>query len=238
MATTNEIAELYVATFNRAADADGLAYWISDGTAATTELTDLNEIAAAMLLSPEASTLYAGLNREDTVIRMYENLFNRTVDATDSGVIYWVSGEGSAVADEEMILALINGALGTDATVIANKAAVGIAFADAGMNDTAQAISVMQDVDGTAASVTAALVAIGSDNAQYLTAGQDILTGGAGEDTFIARGNGSLDNADIIDGGAGTDTIEVMLDNDETAESPLVKKCRGFKSSSSGYYSR
>ena len=41
MATRTEIAKLYVATFNRAADADGLAYWVSDGTASTTILTDM-----------------------------------------------------------------------------------------------------------------------------------------------------------------------------------------------------
>jgi len=56
----------------------------------------------------------------------------------------------------------------------------------------------------------------------FLTEGQDILTGTDEDDTFVARGNGSLDNADIINGGAGVDTIEVMLDNGETAESPLV----------------
>ena len=56
----------------------------------------------------------------------------------------------------------------------------------------------------------------------YLTGSMDMLTGTAGDDTFIARGNNSLNNEDNIDGGAGTDTIEVMLDNAETAESPLV----------------
>lgn len=59
-------------------------------------------------------------------------------------------------------------------------------------------------------------------NIFYLTSAADHIVGTAGDDTFIARGNSSLNNADIIDGGAGVDTIEVMLDNGETAESPLV----------------
>jgi len=57
----------------------------------------------------------------------------------------------------------------------------------------------------------------------YMSASQDFVFAGAGNDTIVARGNGSFDNADVIDGGAGdADTIEVMLDNGETAESPLV----------------
>lgn len=55
-----------------------------------------------------------------------------------------------------------------------------------------------------------------------LTPDQDILVGTAADDLFIARGNSSLDNADMLDGGAGTDTLEVMLDNNETAESPML----------------
>ena len=224
MATRTDIAKLYVATFNRAADAAGLAYWISDGTASTTSLTDMDAIAAAMLQSPEASSMYAGLSREDTVIKMYDNIFNRTVDATDAGIMYWTSGAGSSVADNEMVNALVNGALGNDSTTINNKGTVGLAFADAGLNDVAQAISVMQDVNADATTVTSATNSIsafvGNGNTIYLSNGQDILSGTSGNDTFVARGNSSLDNADIIDGGAGTDTVTVMLDNGETAESP------------------
>lgn len=222
MATRNEIAELYVATFNRAADAAGLDYWVGVSDAGDS----INKIASDMLLSSEAANLYAGLNREDTVIKMYANMFNRTVDGTDTGVQYWTTGEGSAIDSSEMILALINGALGADKTTMTNKATVGVAFADAGLNDVGQAISVMQDVTNISASVTVATDAIsasvGEGNTFLLTTGQDILTGTSGNDTFIARGNSSLTNADMIDGGAGTDTLEVMIDNAESAESPLV----------------
>lgn len=231
MATKQQIAELYVATFNRAADASGLAYW--DGSASVSStLTNIEDIAKAMLASTEASAIYAGLSREDTVIKMYSNLFNRTVDAADSGVIYWTSGAGASVSSDSMILALVNGALGADKQTIDNKVTVGQAFAAAGNNDVAQAISVMQDVTSNSATVQDALLAIDSSSVtlnHYLTTGQDMAMGGSGSDMFIARGNSSLDNADIIDGKGGIDTIEVMLDNNETAESPLVTNVEVLK---------
>jgi hypothetical protein len=223
MATRQEIAKLYVATFNRAADASGLAYW--DGTGAvTTSLTDIEDIASAMLESPEAAALYAGLDREATVIKMYDNLFNRTVDGTDTGVIYWVSGGGSTVDLNLMIKALIDGALGADKTTINNKATVGTAFADAGLDSISQAISVMQDVTSDSSTVTDALQVInevaGNGNTYSLTTGTDTITGTAGDDMFEAYlGQNStaggvsntLSSADKLAGGAGEDSLYAQI---------------------------
>ncbi len=223
MATRQEIAKLYVATFNRAADASGLAYW--DGTGAvTTSLTDIEDIASAMLESPEAAALYAGLDREATVIKMYDNLFNRTVDGTDTGVIYWVSGGGSTVDLNLMIKALIDGALGADKTTINNKATVGTAFADAGLDSISQAISVMQDVTSDSSTVTDALQVInevaGNGNTYSLSTDTDIITGTAGDDMFEAYlGQNStaggvsntLSSADKLAGGAGEDSLYAQI---------------------------
>lgn len=156
MATDLQIATLYSATFNRAADADGLAYWISDGTSATTSLTSLEDLAAAMTDSAEYQALYASSDREATVISMYSNLFDRTVDATDSGVDYWVNGAGSTIPLNKMIIGLINGADATDTAVVDNKAAVVLYYADQGLNDTTVAKTVMAGVTGDAATVTSA----------------------------------------------------------------------------------
>ncbi len=223
MATRQEIAKLYVATFNRAADASGLAYW--DGTGpVTTGLTDIEDIAAAMLESPEAAALYSGLDREATVIKMYDNLFNRTVDGSDTGVIYWVNGGGSTVDLNLMIKALIDGALGTDKTTINNKATVGTAFADAGLDSVSQAISIMQDVSSDSSSVTEALKVInevaGNGNLYTLSSDNDIITATAGDDTFeaylsqnsLAGGvSNTLSSGDKLDGGAGEDSLYAQL---------------------------
>ena len=84
-ATKEEIAELYIATFNRAADADGLAYWDGTGipgTGAKTYLTDIGDIAEGLLSSPEVQAMYGDpfatdFNREDFVISLYKNILNK-----------------------------------------------------------------------------------------------------------------------------------------------------------------
>lgn len=163
--TQHKVAKLYVATFNRAADAAGLAYW--DGSAAIhTNLVDINDIAAAIVLSDEYNTLYGGLTREETVIAMYANLFNKVVDNTDSGVIYWTN---DATPLNLMILALINGAEAAsgdpaDAAVLANKTSVGIAFANAGMNDKDNAKNVMKNVTSDVSTVSTAISYITNNN--------------------------------------------------------------------------
>jgi S-layer protein len=102
--TRQQVAELYVATFNRAPDAAGLAYCVA-------ELTGSEEAPANMTHSV-------------------------------------------------MIEAMKNGAIGDDATLIANKTAVAQAFADAGLNDVALAASVLAGVTTDTATVSAAQGAI------------------------------------------------------------------------------
>ena len=228
MATRTEIAELYVATFNRAADADGLAYWISDGTPDTTVLTDLEDIAIAMIASPEYSALYAGLDREATIIEMYSNLFNRTVDGTDAGVQYWATGDGASVGIDAMIIALINGADTADKATLDAKTTVGLAFADAGLNDVSDATTVMSTVTSDAATVAAALDAIEdlsgvTGDTFQLTSGTDRGTDFTGTDAgdqfeaFIAQNpfsggvSNTLSSADRLDGGAGIDTLTAEI---------------------------
>jgi len=237
MATKTEIVKLYVATFNRAADADGLNYWISDGTANTTILTDIEDIATGMLASPEASALYAGEDREAMIIDMYSNLFNRTVDATDAGVQYWATGEGSSIPENKMIIALINGAKDDDATILDNKAEVGEYFANKGYNDIEAAKKVMDGVTANKATVDAAILEIAAlpkeateateatgttGDTLSLNVTADHITGTDANDTIYAdiqqNAEGAIANAlstgDVIDGGAGSDILKTTMMND------------------------
>jgi hypothetical protein len=130
MAVTREqVAKLYVATFNRAPDADGLDYWVNDSG-----LT-LEGIAQSFFDQAETQTKYpAGTSSSAFVTAIYANLFNRAPDA--DGLAYWVKDlDEGKVTQDKMILAVVNGALGNDARTLANKAAVGLYFADAGLEN-------------------------------------------------------------------------------------------------------
>ena len=227
MATREQIAELYIATFNRAADADGLSYWDGTGmpeTGEKTSLTELEDIAEALLDSPEVKAMYGdpsseSFDREAFIIKLYANILNRTVDATDDGVIYWV---GSDISNAKMIIALINGAKAetgdpVDRATLENKLEVGLAFADADLNDVAFAISIMEPVTNDDATVISAKEEIDGMAPQVvgetftLTIGADTFTGTDADDTINAyiatnsiNGNNqdTISNIDIIDGGA------------------------------------
>jgi hypothetical protein len=167
IATREQIAEVYVASFNRAADGDGLAYWDGSGMPKS-ELTDIIEIAEAMLASPEIVEMYGdpssdGFDREAFIIKLYANLFNKTVDGTDEGVQYWV--KSTDISNAKMIIALINGAKGEfgdpkDKAILENKTAVGLDFADSGLNNVEEAKAVMSGVTDDVATVETAKVKI------------------------------------------------------------------------------
>jgi hypothetical protein len=169
-ATREQIAEIYIATFNRAADADGLSYWDGTGmpgTGAKSSLTDIEDIAEALLGSAEVKDMYGdpfsdGFDRESFVIKLYDNILNKKVDGTDEGVKYWVSSD---VSNAKMILALLEGAKADtgdpmDKATLSNKLEVGLAFADAGLNDVSKAKSVMSGVTSDYGSVSSAKAVI------------------------------------------------------------------------------
>lgn len=164
-AEKNDVAKLYVATFNRAADAIGLAYWDGSSQVHTT-LVKLEDIASAIVDGDEYIALYGGMDRERAIIEMYSNLFNRVVDGTDEGLQYWTIGNGSSIPMNLMILALINGAEAPtgnpiDAAVLANKTSIGVAFANAGLNDKSQARDIMMGITEDNLTVSAALASFG-----------------------------------------------------------------------------
>jgi hypothetical protein len=89
--------------------------------------------------------------------RLYQNLFDRTPPADDTGLAYWVSGGGAIVTIDKLVLALINGAGCTDAKTLLNRAAVATYYTDNYPTyDKAEAAKAVVNVDSTDASVAAA----------------------------------------------------------------------------------
>ncbi|ADR34762.1 hypothetical protein Sulku_2102 [Sulfuricurvum kujiense DSM 16994] len=160
MPSYNDIAKLYVATFNRAPDAAGLSYWVYDSGLSR------EGIAQSFFDQPETQTRYpSGTSNTDFVTSIYNNLFNRDPEA--AGLAYWVGElDAGRVSRDTAILAFIDGALNTalgqDATILTNKQTVGLDFANHDLNDVNLASTVMDAVGADAATVTLALQLISS----------------------------------------------------------------------------
>lgn len=154
MATTQEVQALYIGLLGRAADKEGLQFWINDIASGNRTLDDVREAFAA---SPEFQATYGGLSgdRDALVSTIYANLFERAPDA--EGLAYWV---GTSLTADELIAAFIQYASPADQTVLTNKVLVAEVYTNvAGTDgfDTADAAAIVADVNGDLSSVTTAL---------------------------------------------------------------------------------
>lgn len=158
MATTSaQVQQLYVAYLGRAADKAGLDYWLNELNGDEPTLTLENLRSNFVNEQPEYTDAYAGLSRNDTVVKIYNNLFGRAPDA--AGLAYWSTGGGASVNVDQLLTAFIAGASATDAKVIANKVLVSEVYTStAGDNyAAADAKSIISGVNDTSASVTTAV---------------------------------------------------------------------------------
>jgi|GEM_PF-5230291 len=158
MAITNQtVAELYIATFNRAPDTAGLNYWVDQSN-----LPSIENIAQSFFDQSETQSIYtSSMTYEQKVSLAYLNLFNREPDA--AGLSYWVGQLNTQVISQSnMIIALINGAHAptgnqSDATILDNKTEVGLYYVDANLNDVETAYSIMNEISSDYSTVGAAV---------------------------------------------------------------------------------
>lgn len=182
----------------------------------------LETISAGIMATSPLKAAFAGLPTADLLDQMFISLFGytqaqvdelRATEAGAAGFQYWadeIANNSDMININTLAIALLNGAVaaeaagnGTDGTKAAELVAADVAAYKAYAGET----ETPGETEGQPV---------------YLTSNQDILVGADGNDTFIARGDNTLNNADIIDGGKGKDTVFVMLDKGETAESPLL----------------
>jgi len=165
MSTQSDLAELYTTFFNRAPDADGLAYWVDSIDSGQLSLTQIAE--NWLTEQPEGQTNFpTTLTDAQFVAKIYTNVLSRTADA--DGAQYWLDQLASgAVTRDSFALSIINGAKANtsaqgvlDATLISNKATVGVAFAEQGVNDTALAAKVLTTVTADASTLNSTLAVI------------------------------------------------------------------------------
>jgi hypothetical protein len=157
--TSAQVQELYVGLLGRAADKAGLDYWLGQLNATGSTLTLENLRANFVNEQAEYAATYGNLARADLVKAIYTNLFERT--PTTEEVNYWANGSVSA---DQMVVAFLNGASAADKQVVGNKVFVAEAYSTStGSNyNAAAAKAVVADVNGTVASVNAALATLES----------------------------------------------------------------------------
>jgi Ca2+-binding RTX toxin-like protein len=130
----NSIVGLYVIYFNRSPDPAGLTFWQSQDVT-------IEEMAAQFGASPEAKSLYpflASPTLGDPVAfinEIYQNAFGR--DADDAGLEYWsgvLEQDSSPEAVAEFVLAVAQGAQGTDRVALQNRADIALQFTQEALN--------------------------------------------------------------------------------------------------------
>jgi len=188
--TESKVTEIYVATFGRAPDTAGLAYWV--GQVAAGSLT-LDQVAQSFFDQPETKAKYPeGTSYASFITTIYQNVLNR--DPDQAGLNYWVGElDRKAFSRSQAIIAIINGAKAasgspTDAAILANKKEVGLYFVTStlgSMSDTAlmlmYAQNVMNNIDSSSQSLLTAKANI--DTLASQTVSPPVITLTADEDS-------------------------------------------------------
>jgi len=205
MSNQSNLAELYTALFDRAPDADGLAYWNSELESGKSSLLD---IARNWVNSqPETAAKYsATLSDNDFIDAIYNNVLARSADS--DGLGYWSAElKGGIITRDEFLVAILNGAKANtsaqgllDAALIQNKAQVGLAFAETGLNDTALAGKVLNPVtaDTSALNSTLSLLKLVPKT-----------TSGLASD-FLSQFSSTLDKVAQLINGATPETVQKL----------------------------
>ncbi len=133
------MTKLYVATLDRAPDAQGLDYWVKLGLF-------LEEIAKSFFDQPELDIKYPkGTTNKEFIEAIYNNLFKRVPD--DKGWDYWAKElDNGTIPRSLFILSVINGAFGDDAKMLNNKASVGLTYALKNKDNISDAIDIIKEV--------------------------------------------------------------------------------------------
>jgi uncharacterized protein len=228
MATAASIAAVqkaYVAYYGRPADPSGLNYW---ATRVDNE-GGINSLIGQFGTSAEATSRFGSLSQSDAVEALYQQIFGRAAEA--SGKNFYL--EGLLRGDFTLVTIaqnIIDGATGADATVVANKLSVAQSFTDVLSSDAAKealysgngaaanARNWLNDVDSTAASVTAASDSLEATIAALAdaptnpgteftlsTATAETFSGTSADDTFDATALNSLGSGDVILDGSTSD---------------------------------
>ncbi|WP_418643800.1 DUF4214 domain-containing protein [Stutzerimonas kunmingensis] len=158
MATASDLQQLYVGYFGRAADQEGLNFWLE---AINNGGLSLDNVHASFVQSEEYAALYDGLSNSDLVTQVYLNVLGRGVEA--EGLAFWAGAlDAGTITQDQLIEGLLSGLSANDALIVQNKVTVANYYttkvgASYGEADKALSADILDDVDATLGTVSAAL---------------------------------------------------------------------------------
>ncbi len=146
-----ELVKLYIATFNRAPDADGLKYWLNEMRKNnwTTE-----RVAKSFFDQVETKNRYPeSFTNSQFIDAIYQNILNRTADS--AGKEYWLGElENGRIKKDKFIIAIINGAKDEDKIFLSNRTDAGFYCAvDKEINDSQMVKDCVQGITKDPSSV-------------------------------------------------------------------------------------
>jgi len=227
----NELTGLFIALFDAAPGAD----YLSDIVAAREAGASLLSIANALASKPEFSEVYpAFLTAQEFAQRAVDNLLTSTTPAgAQTWAKNWIVGKLNAGQTPANVLLQAAQALmqtpntnyASAKTQMLNRIDVANYYSvvqEQPSGDVATLQAVLDGVDATAASVTAAKARIDNNlegDEFTLTVGADKFSGTTGNDEFLALNVGTdgkaattLSAFDELDGGKGIDTLNIYSD--------------------------
>lgn len=221
------IQGVYVALFGRPADPTGLAYFNSV-TNNGADLTQIGDLASTQ----EYQDRFAGQTPAQIVNSIYQSLFNRNAEV--AGLTFFVNGLLTGeFSINDIAIRILDGAQGTDRTVVDTKVAAANLYTDAldtteeiiaysGNAAAAAGRAFLQPVSTTVPDQAAVDAAVAEmvgpggvpGDTFTLTTGVDTLLGTLNNDTFQAILDGgatdTINTFDSIDGNAGNDTLLIV----------------------------
>ena len=235
--TKAQVAQLYVALFNRAPEGAGLNAWTAAGATQT-----LAQVADQMLAAPAVQAYFNGRIDSNVgyVENIYKNILGKDLTTDSAGINAWASELDRGVTRGEVLDRLFKTATSaeaiaadpTAAAVFANKTAIAAYMAEKVPNISQdgngnyayeQFKNIIETTNSTNLAAQKAKVdqiASGQTPSanKNLTAETDNIVGTDGDDTFNGVyyvGNGAktstLSSLDTLDGKAGKDTLNLTV---------------------------
>jgi len=234
--TQAQVAQLYVALFNRAPEGDGFRAWVAAGATKTQA-----QIANEMLASPATAPYYASLGIDISTNRgyvelIYKNILGKDYVRDPDGINAWVRHLDAGHSRGDTLVKLFEVATSAEAraadpvaaAVFANKTEVAAYMAQ-------KIADIRQDLSGdydyrefqeiikttTATNLDeqkARIDALAASTVHNLSTDSNEILGSVGQDIFNAVADSVVSNAtlkptDKIDGGGGENTLNVRIND-------------------------